>query len=123
MDCGPRGGNEVKSHRNGVMILRRASACLLLGFVVFAGSLSRVAATQGVEAKAKVVTTVAQLKAISPLEFAQGCDFRLRGVITNSKGQQAEEFEVRFDASGACVGDAARFADGTVLGNQELLKT
>jgi hypothetical protein len=46
---------------------------------------------------------------------------RLSGVITDANGQKSEEFEVRFDDSGACLCDAARFPDGTVLGNWEQL--
>jgi hypothetical protein len=46
---------------------------------------------------------------------------RLSGVVTDQKGQSSEEFEVRFDQSGLCVCDAARLADGTVLGDWEHL--
>jgi hypothetical protein len=47
---------------------------------------------------------------------------RLSGVITDRDGSYSQEFEVRFDRSGLCVSDAARFPDGTVLGNWEMLR-
>jgi hypothetical protein len=46
---------------------------------------------------------------------------RLSGVITDGNGQKSEEFEVRFDRTGICICDAARFPDGTILGNWEQL--
>jgi hypothetical protein len=46
---------------------------------------------------------------------------RLSGVITDKNGQNSEEFEVRVDRSGLCTSDAARFPDGTVLGDWERL--
>ena len=46
---------------------------------------------------------------------------RLRGIITDSKGNNSQEFDVRFDQSGRCLSEAARFADGTVAGDWELL--
>jgi hypothetical protein len=41
---------------------------------------------------------------------------RLIGIVRKGGGQSTEEFEVQFDSSGACIGEAARLADGTVLG-------
>jgi hypothetical protein len=41
---------------------------------------------------------------------------RLSGFISDATGKRVEEFEAHFDTSGACVRDAARLADGTVLG-------
>jgi hypothetical protein len=47
---------------------------------------------------------------------------RLSGVVTNNRGDSSEEFEVRFDRAGLCTSDAARFADGTTLGDWERLR-
>jgi hypothetical protein len=56
-------------------------------------------------------------------EYRKKCRIaRLRGIIYNAEGAVAQEFEVRFNASGFCVGDAARFADGSVAGCWELGK-
>jgi len=41
---------------------------------------------------------------------------RLSGLIYDAQGAVSQEFEVCFDASGLCVSDAARFADGTTAG-------
>jgi hypothetical protein len=47
---------------------------------------------------------------------------RLSGSITDDRGAQIEMFEVRFDRrTGIQVRDAARFADGTVVGDGSLL--
>ena len=42
---------------------------------------------------------------------------RLSGTIIDAHGQNSEEFEAQFDRAGLCIADAARFADGSVLGN------
>lgn len=54
------------------MIPRRASACLLLAFVLFGRT----------HASAAPVTQVSQFKERAAAEYAQGCDFHLTGVIT-----------------------------------------
>ncbi len=47
---------------------------------------------------------------------------RLHGVMRNAQGVISQEFEVRFDEAGFCVCDAARFADGSVVGQWDLLQ-
>ena len=47
---------------------------------------------------------------------------RFSGLIYDAQGEISQEFEVCFDASGLCVSDAARFADGTTAGPWEKLK-
>src|SRR5687768_9364919 len=58
------------------MILRRESACFLLGFLLLAGS-----GAAPLRA-APLVTNVAQFQKLSPASFAAGCDVQLTGVIT-----------------------------------------
>src|SRR5689334_1102958 len=46
---------------------------------------------------------------------------RLTGSILDTKGVIVQEFEVSFNASGFCECDAAKFADGSILGDWERL--
>jgi hypothetical protein len=47
---------------------------------------------------------------------------RLTGVIYDATGTVSQEFQACFDASGLCVCEAARFADGTTVGAWEELQ-
>ena len=46
---------------------------------------------------------------------------RLRGTMRNAHGAISREFDVRFDPFGRCMGDAARFADGSVVGDWDVV--
>ncbi len=48
---------------------------------------------------------------------------RLTGSVHDTKGVIVQEFEVSFNASGFCECDAAKFADGSILGDWERLHT
>ena len=48
---------------------------------------------------------------------------RLCGVMRDAQGGISQEFEIRFDNAGICMCDAARFADGSIVGKWDLLQS
>lgn len=61
--------------------------------------------------------------ALDDPSYRKNCGMvRLSGVIYSAQGTVTQEFELRFDAAGLCVCDAARFADGSVSKDWESLQ-
>jgi hypothetical protein len=56
-------------------------------------------------------------------QYRKSCRIvRLCGVIYDGQGAVSQEFVVCFDAAGLCICDAARYADGSVVGPWEQLR-